>query len=178
MPNSSVRFEPRRLLGLGAAIVAVLLLAAVVGLVVTQAAPEQPFAFSHTPHYNQGIPCLYCHPGADRGQAAGLPTRSKCLGCHNNLPTTGNPGRQAVIDYLNNNPEMDWAPVALAPDFVYFTHRPHLGAGLNCENCHGEVGRMMSAEPVKMSMGWCLDCHQKRAPENFVKLSDCVTCHH
>lgn len=183
MPDFKARLGKRRLLGLLGVAVLVLVAAGVTGLVITQAAPQQPFPFAHTPHYNQDIPCLYCHPGADRGESAGLPTRAKCLGCHGNLPAT-NPGRQMVIDYLNSpefvdgTEEMTWAPVALLPDFVYFTHRPHIGAGLNCENCHGDVGRMMAAEPVRMNMGWCLDCHQKRAPDKFVKLSDCATCHH
>jgi hypothetical protein len=68
--------------------------------------------------------------------------------------------------------------VALMPDFICFTHQPHVAAGLNCENCHGEVGQMEAAEPQRgMNMGWCLSCHQQMAPENFTKLSDCATCH-
>jgi hypothetical protein len=169
--------SPKMLLRIAIIGAVVLVLAAAVGVLVTQAAPEQPFPFSHTPHNNLGVPCLYCHPGANRGAVAGLPTRAKCLGCHGNLPTN-NPGRQAVWDYIQNNPEFTWTPVALLPDFVYFTHEPHIAAGVNCENCHGDVGRMMSAEPQTMNMGWCLDCHQRRAPENFTKLSDCATCHH
>ncbi len=177
MPDPKVRFDPKRLLGIALAAALVLLAAGIVGLVVTQAAPAQPFEFAHAPHNNQGIPCLYCHPGAYRGQRAGLPTREKCLGCHGNLPAD-TPGRQAVWDYLQQNQNLTWVPVAQVPDFVYFTHRQHIAAGLNCENCHGDVGRQMVAEPVTMNMGWCLDCHQKRAPGNFVKLSDCATCHH
>ncbi len=177
MPNQRDRFRVRRMLGIAGAVVVVLLAAGVVGLVVTQAAPPQPFEFAHTNHNNLDIPCLYCHPGANRGQAAGLPTREKCLGCHGNLPAN-TPGREAVWNYLQQNETLVWTPVALVPDFVYFTHRPHVAAGLNCENCHGDVGRQMVAEPVRMNMGWCLDCHQKRAGANFTKLSDCATCHH
>jgi Cytochrome c7 and related cytochrome c len=71
-------------------------------------------------------------------------------------------------------------PVAILPDYVYYAHRPHIAAGLNCENCHGEISQMTVAVPQKMNMGWCLDCHRTRYqndPVMLTRLTDCVTCH-
>jgi hypothetical protein len=178
MPDKPATSKRKRWIWVvGAAILLVLVVAAVAGLMVTQAAPPQPFPYPHAPHIANGIPCLYCHSGADRGRSASLPTKAKCQGCHANLGTD-KPGLQAWAEYAQKNETVEWVPVAIMPDFVYFTHQPHIAAGLNCENCHGDVGKMQSAQPQHMDMGWCLSCHQQMAPEKFEKLSDCATCHH
>ncbi len=169
--------QPKKVLPL--VVVAILLLVAgVFGLQRTQAAPPQPIAFNHSVHVNLGVQCLYCHSGALRGQTAGLPTISKCMGCHQQIDPGDNPGKQALMEYAQSGQPVEWVPVAMMPDFVYFSHRPHVNAGLNCETCHGDVSKMTVAEPQKdMNMGWCLACHKGLAPEHFVKLSDCATCH-
>ncbi len=178
MPDLKVWSQrPRIFLVIGAAILLVLVALAVVGLVITQAAPPQPFPYTHEPHIAAGIPCLYCHSGAYRGESAGLPTRAKCLGCHNNI-NAATPLLQQLDTYASKNASFVWTPVALLPDFVYFSHQPHINANLDCTNCHGDVSKMKSAQPQSnWTMGWCLSCHQKLAPDKFVKLSDCVTCH-
>lgn len=178
MPNSQPWLKRPRLIGvIAGGIVLVLVAAAVVGLVVTQAAPEQPQAFRHSPHIQAGVQCLFCHSGAYRGVSATLPTRSKCLSCHNNM-ANDTPTLKEVASYLNKDENLEWVPVAIMPDFVYFSHRPHIAAGLNCETCHGNISAMDAAQPVKgQNMGWCLDCHKRLAPDKFVKLSDCETCH-
>jgi hypothetical protein len=67
------------------------------------------------------------------------------------------------------------------PDFVFFNHRPHIAAGVNCETCHGEISRQTVAQPLpRLNMGWCLDCHRTKAADDEVlmtKLTDCGTCH-
>jgi hypothetical protein len=80
--------------------------------------------------------------------------------------------------------------VFIQPDFVFFNHRPHIAAGVNCETCHGEISRMKVAQPrAGQNMGWCLDCHRSRAgevslglplegrEEKLARLTDCATCH-
>ena len=68
----------------------VLAAAAVVGLVVTQAAPPQTVPYSHAPHVAKGIQCVFCHSGAIRNPSAGLPTEAKfCRGPHNLKHTFG-----------------------------------------------------------------------------------------
>jgi len=162
-------------------LLAIVLVAVGTGLALvfirTQAAPVQPIPYNHAAHIGKGISCQYCHSGAYRNQSAGLPTRDKCLGCHANMDAS-TPGLKAVSDYLNKNEKIEWVPVAILPDFIYFSHQPHVAAGLNCETCHGDVGKMAAAQPNRaMNMGWCLDCHKKLAHEKFAKLSDCSTCH-
>jgi len=154
-------------------------LTAVLGSKNAQAQTVQPIAFDHSVHVEDvGVPCLYCHSNAQRGQSAGLPTLEKCQGCHNQIDPGDSQALQDLARYAEGNQPIKWVPVALQPDFVYFSHRPHINAGLNCESCHGEVGQMTVAQPQgDQNMGWCLSCHKELAPENFVKLSDCATCH-
>jgi len=144
---------------------------------------EQPIAFRHDIHVNLGVQCLYCHPGALRGPSPGLPTQNKCWGCHQQIAKTLTSERLVVlVSYVENNQPIKWVPVAQVPDFVHFTHRPHVAAGLNCEECHGDLSKMEIAEnPQVMNMGWCIDCHKQKAgddEEKFIKLTDCGTCHY
>ena len=74
---------------IGLLILGLIMLSAVVwGISRTQTSPEQPIQFPHQRHIAFGIQCLYCHPGAARGPAAGLPTETKGWGCHNMIPET------------------------------------------------------------------------------------------
>jgi hypothetical protein len=35
-------------------------------------------------------------------------------------------------------------------------------AGLECQNCHGEIQKMEVVEQRStLTMGWCIDCHRK-----------------
>ncbi len=150
-----------------------------------QLPPAQPIPFSHKSHGSLGIACLYCHPGALRGPSPGLPTTAKCYGCHQQIAITTpeaapDPALDQVAEIGKNNQPITWVPVAILPDFVYYSHRPHIAAGLNCENCHGEVSQMTYARPQIMNMGWCIGCHRARYvndPVMLAKLTDCVTCH-
>ena len=52
--------------------------------------------------------------------------------------------------------------------------RPHIRAGVNCAECHGDVASMEAAVQVEsLSMGWCLDCHKEREASR-----DCLVCHY
>jgi len=150
------------------------------GIWTTQQPPPQPIQFNHKLHVGFGVQCLYCHPGAWRQASAGLPTTAKCWGCHQQIPIK-NADQQKLADAVASGKPIQWVPVFIQPDFVYFNHRPHIAAGLNCENCHGELSRMTVAEPQKgENMGWCLHCHRTRAAgdaEKLTKLTDCATCH-
>lgn len=141
------------------------------------AAPEQPIAYSHRAHVEAGVQCLFCHPSALRSPVAGIPSVQKCMGCHAVI-ATDKPGIQEVAGYWERREPIPWVRVNAQPDFVFFSHQPHLGAGLNCETCHGEVGNMTVARPVvKMDMGWCLDCHLKQPEAKVARLTDCLACH-
>jgi predicted CXXCH cytochrome family protein len=56
---------------------------------------------------------------------------------------------------------------------VYFTHKRHIAAGVQCEHCHGQLAAMPVVRQVKsMKMGFCVSCHEaNHAP------TDCVICH-
>ena len=151
----------------------------VYGLYLTQVSPPQPIQFTHAKHISLGVQCLYCHPGALTETSPGLPTETKCYGCHQQVDKTSL-DLALLTSYVKENKAISWVPVFILPDFVYYSHRPHIAAGLNCENCHGEIGKETVAQPQKMNMGWCLNCHRTRFKDNPVmltKLTDCVTCH-
>ncbi len=166
-------------LRIGIALVMLVLLGgAATGVVITQKAPQQPIEFPHNFHVGTGIPCAYCHSGAETGPVAGLPSIETCWGCHQQL-RTNTPRLAKLAEYGSTNTPIPWVPVFIQPDFVHFNHRPHVAAGLECKTCHGDTAGQTVAEPIPgQNMGWCLDCHYKMAPENFTRLSDCATCHY
>jgi peptide methionine sulfoxide reductase MsrB len=158
-----------------------IVIGAVGGILLTRAqasaAPEQPIAYSHRTHVEAGVQCLFCHTSALRSDVAGIPSVQKCMGCHT-IIATDNEAVQALTSYWKRNQPIPWNRVNQQPDFVYFSHQAHLGAGINCETCHGDVGHMTVARPVvKMDMGWCLNCHLKQPEEKVTRLADCLTCH-
>ena len=183
-----------------AALIAALTLFSVLayGIYYTQQSPDQPIQFRHDRHVALQVQCLYCHPGALRGASPGLPTLTKCWGCHQQLAITDTSPRLAVLkDFIANGKDIAWVPVAQVPDFVHFNHRPHIAAGVNCEACHGDLGKMEIYEnPQVINMGWCLNCHKSRTEDNYqnnptndpkvsavlaekrIKLTDCGTCHY
>ncbi|MBM2842313.1 MAG: cytochrome c family protein [Anaerolineales bacterium] len=177
-PPSDRSFPTTRLL---AAFLLVLSLAVIAGIMWTRAqalaAPDQPIAYSHQVHIGAGVQCLYCHSGALRASSAGIPSVEKCLGCHAVIARE-EPEIQAVAAYAAQGEGIPWVRVNSQPDFVFFSHQPHLAASLNCETCHGDVSRMGVARPVvRMDMGWCLECHLDQPEEKVARLADCVTCH-
>lgn len=76
-----------------------------------------------------------------------------------------------------------WNRIYRLPDFVYFDHRPHVGAGVACQQCHGPVETMERVRQVgDLSMGWCVNCHRETARTGVAGKPvnpsvDCATCH-
>jgi hypothetical protein len=166
---------------IGVAVFLVLFLSAgSYGIWLTQQPPKQPIQFNHKLHLGFGVQCLYCHPEAWKGSSAGLPTETKCWGCHQQIPIK-NADQQNLANAVANNQPIQWVPVFILPDFVYFNHQPHIAAGVNCETCHGELSRMTVAQPRKgFNMGFCLHCHRTRFKYDeatLTRLIDCGTCH-
>lgn len=131
-------------------------------------APPQPIAFSHQLHAGERkIPCLYCHYGAERSRHAGIPALSVCMGCHREIDK---PSLELakLIDAVERDRPIRWIQVHKLPDFVYFSHRQHVGAGVECQSCHGPVETMeVVRQEAPLSMGWCLECHQQRNVTEF-----------
>jgi hypothetical protein len=151
--------------------------------------PEQPIAFSHKIHAGDNeIECMYCHTQARRSISAGVPSVSKCMGCHNEIATR-RPQIRKLMDYWENKEPIPWIKVHDLPDFVHFTHKRHVLAGIECQTCHGPVetmdvislataGSLTEAVGLNggsaMRMGTCLTCHKQHEVENGL---DCLTCH-
>jgi hypothetical protein len=189
MGEKIIRFIKHPLVMIGIGFFAIVILGgAAYGVKMTQTPPPQPIQFPHNLHVGLGVQCLYCHPGPLTQASAGLPTESKCWACHGQLKKYADgtvplpPELVKLKGYVDSGTPIKWVPVAIVPDFVHYNHRPHIAAGLNCENCHGEVSKeTVYQNPQVMNMGWCLDCHRKRAGDDQVKLTkltDCGTCHY
>lgn len=124
-------------------------------------APVEPLGFSHKVHAGDNhIDCRYCHIGAEKTRYAGIPSVETCMNCHR----VTKPGTDLVRELTRTYEEglaFKWKRVHRLPDHVYFDHRPHVNAGLDCAVCHGEVSQMESIEQsMSMRMGNCLDCHR------------------
>jgi len=142
-----------------------------------EASGSQPIEYSHRAHIQIGIQCVFCHTEATRSSIAGIPSVEKCMGCHAYIATEGE-AVQALVGYWERREPIPWNRVNNQPDFVYFSHQPHMGVGMNCETCHGNVAEMEDAKAVtRMDMGWCLDCHEHQEPHKIARLVDCLICH-
>ena len=147
-------------------------------------APEQPTPYSHKLHAGAlKIPCQYCHTGAERSRHAGVPPVETCMKCHR-VTKTDSPHIQKLAAAFDSGQPFPWERVHGLPDHVYFDHRPHVGAGILCQTCHGEVETMeVLSQRISLRMGSCLGCHRdpraalppgskiERGPEH------CNACH-
>lgn len=141
--------------------------------------PEQPIKFSHIIHVQKNkIECQYCHWSVSKAAYAALPEVQTCMGCHQHMPDASiNPESLEEIkklkEYWAKGESIPWVKVHVMPQHVYFNHKRHVKAGLNCQECHGQVPNMPEVERASsMKMGWCVDCHRERGAS-----IDCYTCH-
>lgn len=92
-------------------------------------------------------------------------------------------------DDLKPDPEktpkpIEWVKVHNLPDYVHFDHRPHVYAGVTCQECHGPVETMERMRQMEtLTMGWCLSCHRESNKKGIAgkavnASTDCVTCHY
>ncbi|MCX6110483.1 MAG: cytochrome c3 family protein [Proteobacteria bacterium] len=136
--------------------------------------PKQPIPFSHKLHAGEKeIPCQYCHSSARRSTAAGIPPVNTCMGCHRLVDPEHNLIKQVAEHYKKNDP-IQWVKVHDLPDFVRFSHKIHVNAGLDCQGCHGKVQDMdVVSQVAPLQMGWCIGCHKTKGAK-----IDCVACHY
>ena len=151
---------------------------------------EQPIAYSHMMHAGTlQIQCEYCHSGARRSIHAGVPPTQTCMNCHAMVDPTGRPELEKLKGYWERGEEIPWVKVHDLPDFVYFSHKRHVRAGVTCQECHGQVQDVMTVAQrvAPLNMGWCLDCHKNhpsvdtnygaQAELRRAEMKDCYTCH-
>ena len=138
-------------------------------------APEQPIAFSHKIHVGTvGLQCQFCHEMTDRSTFAGIPAVEKCMSCHATA-VTDRPEIQKLTAYWDAKQPMEWNRVhrIRIRNYVYFSHKPHIRAGVECAECHGQVKYMDKIRRVSsLEMGWCVSCHRSEGAS-----TDCLTCH-
>jgi hypothetical protein len=136
-------------------------------------APDQPIAFPHTIHVSKlNLPCNFCHIFVDRSRHAGPPPLEKCMSCHTAIATEREEIRKLARHYEEKRP-VEWNRVYSLPEHVYFSHKRHVKAQVDCSECHGKVGAMKKVRKVgSLKMGWCVSCHRVRGAS-----LDCATCH-
>ncbi len=143
---------------------------------------DQPIAFPHDKHAGgtAQIPCMYCHSSADRSVDAGIPAVQVCAGCHvpGGLANVGARSDSAevkkVVAYWKEQKPIPWVRIHDLPDHAHFPHFRHVNAGVQCQECHGDVQNMNEIEKVApLKMGWCVSCHEKRKAR-----TDCFVCHY
>jgi len=163
-------------------------------------APTQPIPYSHRLHAGElGIDCRYCHSNVDKSAHASLPPSSTCMNCHANIKKDSTK-LTLLHETFAKGDSIPWVKVHDLPDFVYFDHSAHVTKGVGCVECHGRVDQMeVVTQVVKLSMGWCIECHRNpeprlrpidkvtdmawKRPENFKSLRtvhpnvNCSTCH-
>ena len=168
-------------------------------LVHVARAPQQPIFFNHViPAGSFAIDCQYCHADARRSEYAGLPSVTRCLGCHTIIGAQDNPEIKKIHAYAQRGEAIPWVRVFKVPEFTYFPHKAHVRKGIACQQCHGPIERMrvvgaatgqdlvvdlkrlvgLRPPPPALTMGWCIDCHRAENAKGARAPLDCVTCHH
>lgn len=138
--------------------------------------PEQPIPFSHELHVGtHKMQCQYCHNQVERSKSSNIPSLATCMNCHQQVATDKEPIKKLREAYADGK-SIEWVKVYMLPDHVQFNHQAHVGRGVSCQTCHGEIEKMAKVYQYSdLSMGWCISCH--RQPENKAPLN-CTTCHH
>jgi len=164
----------------------------------TQPSP-QPIQFPHNVHVQTyKMDCQYCHTDARRSEYAGLPSVTRCMGCHR-ITAADRPEIKKLAEYAAKSEPIPWVRVTHMPEFVYFPHKAHIRSGVHCQTCHGPVETMttfgartgprlsndlmnlvgLRPAPPPLTMGWCIDCHRSENATRGTRAPlDCVTCHH
>jgi hypothetical protein len=129
--------------------------------------------FDHTIHAGKyGIPCLACHTFAAQSPVAGIPSGRKCMGCHK-FVARDKPAVQALAQRVEAGEPLRWPRVFALPDFIYFSHRMHVKAAVECRSCHGDVAAMATVTQERaFTMGRCLECHDQKGATH-----ECLSCH-
>lgn len=158
-----------------------------------EAGVVQPIAFPHNIHAGSedgqsNMPCQFCHYSAERSVDAGVPPVSTCWGCHQVVPGTTAAQQTEIAKiqgYVDGGESIPWVRIYKISDHAHFPHMRHINAGLECQQCHGEVqlqGVLTERDPVwgGSNMGWCVSCHRQPDPETGEQQAstDCAVCHY
>ena len=136
--------------------------------------PVQPIPYSHKLHAGElGIDCRYCHSQVEVSAVATIPPVKVCMNCHQTLKRDSR-ALEPLHRSVSTGIPIRWVRIHNIPDYAYFDHSVHVGAGVGCASCHGSIHEMEVVQQAKtLSMSWCLDCH--RDPEMHLRPLDEVT---
>lgn len=140
-----------------------------------QPTPVQPIAFNHKVHIQNNIDCTSCHEGVTQGPNAGIPSVTFCMACHQAV-AMDKPEIKKLAAYADKGQDVPWQRVYwFYPErHVRFWHSPHINAGVNCKECHGDLSQQTVAVRSKdLTMNFCLNCHRAKGVS-----VDCTTCHY
>src|SRR5438067_12592098 len=105
----------------------------------------QPTNFPHNVHVQTyKIDCQYCHADARRSEYAGLPSVTRCMGCHK-ITAADKPEIKKLAEYAAKSEPVPWVRVFKVPEFTHFPHKPHIRAGVQCQTRHGPAETMTTA---------------------------------
>lgn len=181
------------LVGVGLAAAAVLLVWGYWGGWV-EPAVKQPIEFPHKAHLELEDPkftCTSCHDRAEKGPVAGRPSTQKCLSCHSGGEAKSEEEKKLQA-FGEKGGEIPWRRVWRLPPEVFFSHRIHVAAKIECQSCHGPM-ETLTRPPAralkKLTMNDCVGCHErwewpKEKQIELVKVTavrrvstDCNSCH-
>lgn len=133
--------------------------------------PRQPVPYSHKLHVGElGLDCRYCHAGVEVAAIASVPPTKVCMNCHKLVKSDSELLAPIRASFQSGTP-MRWVRIHKIPEYAYFDHSVHIGAGVGCSSCHGDIAQMEEVQQAKpLSMGWCLDCH--RNPDPYLRPPD------
>lgn len=136
---------------------------------------EQPIAFNHLLHTENGLECTDCHTGVLESASAGFPSNDVCMMCHMD-PLGESVEEERLLEYLTRDEPIPWKSLFEQPAHVFYSHRRHVvSAELECSTCHADMGereKPPTAPPFKLTMDVCMDCHSLAGVRN-----DCTVCH-
>ena len=116
---------------------------AVLPVATTRQGPVQPTFFSHVIHAGSyQIACQYCHAGARRSNAAGVPSVERCMACHKIVAAEGNPEVKKIHGYWERQEPIPWRRIFKVPEHAQFTDKQQVQAGPQCQTCHGRIEAM------------------------------------
>jgi hypothetical protein len=145
-----------------------------------------------------GIPsmnvCMNCHLSIQATSAAFKAEADAAAKEQRAAQTVVSPELKKLYDALALDEELQptgeavkpiaWKRIHRLPDFVYFDHRAHITAQVQCQQCHGPIETMERVRQYEtLTMGWCVNCHRD-ANENGIAGKqvhapiDCATCHY
>ncbi len=158
------------------AFVACFILTDVVAVIIgASTTVQQPIAFNHAKHVENGIGCTDCHAGAQTQAHATLPDIDTCMQCHE-TQLSQNPEEAKVRTIAAAGRQLAWTQLTRVPAHVYFSHRRHVQmAQLECAECHGPIAKSVVPPTAAFrppTMNGCLACHAKHGVN-----TDCNDCH-